>query len=66
MVDDDVEKRRAGCAAMGWDARDFWLAEKVDKTPVFPQIRFSWWSGALRADAVQRWVDQFAARLQLL
>jgi hypothetical protein len=64
MVDDDIAKRRTGADTMGWDARDFWLAEQVGKDPVFPDIRFSWWSGALRADAVQQWLQQFSTRLQ--
>jgi len=66
MVDDDIANRRTGAATMSWDAKDFWLAEKVDKDPVFPDIRFSWWSGALRADAVQLWLAQVDTRLKLL
>lgn len=65
MADDAMATRKQAAGVLGWDAVDFWLAEKVDNDPVFPNIKFRWWSGALRPDAIARWTDMFAARLKL-
>jgi hypothetical protein len=66
MADDNIDIRKQGAGTFNWDAADFWLAEQTGSDPVFPNVAFRWWSGALRPDAVDRWTGQFASRLAVL
>lgn len=66
MADSTMQPRKTGAAVFGWSAADFWLAEQTGSDPVFPNVGFRWWSGALRPDALARWTEQFATRLAAL
>lgn len=63
MADSATQTRKDGAAVFGWSATDFWLAEQTGSDPVFPNVGFRWWSGALRPDALARWTANFATRL---
>ncbi len=66
MADSTMQTRKDGADVFGWSATDFWLAEKTGSDPVFPNVGFRWWSGALRPDALARWTANFATRLATL